>query len=40
MEHARKFYPDVVIYVKALDLFKSSSRVNQGRDFDASTSNV
>lgn len=40
MEHASKFYPDDVIYVKALDLFKPSPRAVLGGSLDASASNT
>lgn len=30
VEWARKFFPDIVIYVVELDPFKSASRVNRG----------
>lgn len=40
VEKVRKFYPNAVIFTKALDLFKSTSRVSQVGGFGASASNA
>lgn len=40
MDHTRRFYPDAVISIEVLDLFKSASGVTQGGCPSTSTSDV
>lgn len=37
VEHARKFYPDVVIFSEALNLFKFALRMTKGGGHGSST---